>query len=798
MNQTQYSEKVVPIQFFHEEDFSKDIPTNKIEAPEFNASDFLDELTSFNETGIEVYLGTDQIPGFTDTLTYLVINITDGYIYDDKDSIGAGDIYLKVWANGNFTRYPENGDIQVNSNNPITFNFVAFEGWTFNDSVKVEVWDADVTFDQSLGNVTYSTGSPASTTLEMKTGSGDANVTIQFIATGTKNTITAEELISGYRPFLYIDDETSGTEEPDNIYGRVAIGYDDKFAKDLWALQYFFFWEKESYGTPSIQLHKYDYEEFIIFLDPASVSLPVRYVYDQANNPLLPDHEFVIYEDSPTQTGQLTADIEFPEEFQPFLGTNITIPYTVYNRGDIYANGAYTDALLGTGGLKLTVDTFYHSFDTGEGSNEIGYNYTVEDFSDPVIKDWYSHMNESLHDTIHNIPIISYTTPKVSPFTFYVSNPFTKPYIINAWDNVMADLKAFEEAQNQKVIYEGGLKVKTTTGIDSVLTVKYPQTVDAGQSYTVNYSIDMDTDTLVLQIEYDFKLNITTNFWFLGGSLVLDHNGSYSFDIPTQVMQTGLKAVGVGLTKVAENIADNVNDVIDALYLEIDHVIISPTFFGTIVNASLSLHLWDMMVDLIPPIVGIVAPQYETFVDILFIIMDLIINHFDLRLEFLIDAGIVGALEVDNTIGGVDKTEIAFTESGVEVPVELTIDTDPAKTPLELVLKDIANALLFSVDWHLNGGLEYPFSKYISDWEFELGTFPSFSKDLPSDWIGANVTEVKAVMDVEGVVVPTTSTSSTTPTTTTSGPTTPVNGAGFELLIVGIAIIGIVIYRKKR
>lgn len=201
-------------------------------------------MDEFNQTGVDVYLGADLIPGSTaaipgsGSLSYLVVNITESYIYDDNepaiDLFPGGEIYFKIWANGNYTRFPQEDTIEgVDNGETVPIDVIGFTGWTWNNTVEVEVWESDTGGDDYLGKVSYSTGNPTDETIELQTDIGDANVTIQFIVTGSKNTLTAQDLLWGYQPYLYVDDETSGTEEPDGIYGRVCVGNDEVMGKTL-------------------------------------------------------------------------------------------------------------------------------------------------------------------------------------------------------------------------------------------------------------------------------------------------------------------------------------------------------------------------------------------------------------------------------------------------------------------------------------------------------------------------------------------------------------------------------------
>ncbi|MFX1511408.1 MAG: hypothetical protein ACFFCQ_02370, partial [Promethearchaeota archaeon] len=513
----------IPIEFSHSEDFSITMDEQQVEAEDFNGSEFLDGLTTFNQTGISVYTGSDLIPGFADSipgssaLSYLIINITESYIYNDHDGsfLGPGEIYFEIRVNGNYSRCPESGVFNATDGDTLDLGVIGFQGWAWNTTVQIDVLESDGLVTDSLGSITYTTLTPQDTIIEFQTDLGDANVTVQFNVTDTKTTITAEELLWGYQPYLYIDDETSGTEEPDGIYGRVCVGHDAEMDKILWALQYFFFWEKETYGSGplEVQLHKYDYEEFLIFLDPTDITKPVRIVFDQALNMLYPEHEYVIYESSPTATGIFNLTVDFPENFHPFLGTNLTVEYTVY---DLYSlNPDLIPSQIGAQTLKLTIDTFYHAFDSGEGSNEISYHYFVQKLTDSLLKDWYGHLNESLSGTIITIPlIIDYTTPEISPFTFFASNPFQRPYLINAWSNVMDDLDAFADAQSADISLAANLNITIIMSMEGLVTIEHPETVLHGESYVLNYSIEMYDDKLTLTTNYDLGLNISTNFWF--------------------------------------------------------------------------------------------------------------------------------------------------------------------------------------------------------------------------------------------------------------------------------------------
>jgi hypothetical protein len=83
--------ETIPLQFAHSEDLSVDIAETKVEAQDFKGSEFLDSLDSFNESGIDVYLGSSIIPDVSMPLDYLNVTIPEVYIFDARESALQGD-----------------------------------------------------------------------------------------------------------------------------------------------------------------------------------------------------------------------------------------------------------------------------------------------------------------------------------------------------------------------------------------------------------------------------------------------------------------------------------------------------------------------------------------------------------------------------------------------------------------------------------------------------------------------------------------------------------------------------------
>ncbi len=786
---TAVTTEIIPLQFAHSEDISIDLVETTVEAQDFNGSEFLDNLGPFSEEGVDIYLGSTPLSGISLPQQYVQVNITEIYIFNAMENAlqGNGEIYFKFWSNSGYMRYPVSGELSVGDDTTIPLDEIIFEGWLHNLSVRVEVWESDVDTNDYLGHVVYNqTNAITNETIVINSSEGHADVNITVSAMGTKTEVTATELIDGYKPYLFIDDETSGTEEPNGVYGRVCRGFDQETSLDLWALQYFFYWDIETFGTSitQVQLHQYDYEEVLLFLDDDL--RPIRIVYDQAQNPVYPEHEFVIYERNPSQTGSFSENVSFSEGLEPFLGTNLTIDYTVHAMSTF---NNLVPSVIGGETAQLTIDTFYHAFDKGVGSNETGFDYTVQNLTDSTFKDWYSHLNESLHGSIHNIPVISYTTPEISPFTFDPTNPFKKPYIINAWSNVMDDLEAFSNAQTQDFSLSAAMNLTVTLAVEAALTIEYPEIVQAGEEYTINYSLEMFDDTLILTTDYAMDLNVSTDFWFLSGEFTLIHEGSFTIDIPLGTINGILDSVGVSPQSFVDRIVDNVNEALTSYYLEVEYFTLSPQLLGPVVNTSVRLHFWDIAKDFIPAIVSSLAPPIYPAVNTAFRVLDLLISHIDLQAHFLLETMVTSTVTLSDTgLGHLSQNNVEFNESSAQVPVTLTIDATPPSSELQVTLSNLANGVNLYTDWYFDAGLETPFNYYIDDFTVYIGRYPSYEMYLPSGLIEANVSSIPIDLTIEGIPTSTTSTTTSPPGTTT---TTTQAGPG-GLLLESILFLGII------
>ncbi|MFX0091431.1 MAG: hypothetical protein ACFFBD_06675, partial [Candidatus Hodarchaeota archaeon] len=442
------SEHIEPVNFTFFRNFHHQNKDNTIEFPEMNISSVLSQIDSFNASDVNVYAGNEIIP-LNLTMYYVRVTLTQVEIYNDRDTIGPGEILFEISINGNYSIDDNDSSFYSANNGDIVYpNFIGFQGWLAQLEVNIHVWEADaLIFDNDLGSFNYSTTAPTNETISGNTDIGDAHVSVQIEVLDTQTDLTAQHLLNGFKPSMSVCDETFGTELPNDVFGRVCIGEDDQLNTTAICLEYFYYWDKVTDPTGLIQIREDDYQGLLLFLD---MNLDLyRVVFDAPNDIIdaLPTHGYTIWEIGGSGTSWVTSNIS--EELQPFLGSNITVEFT---SKDLETEAALITGLMGFQTIQFTVDTYFHGFQmggTGILGTNYGFIYDVNELNDTIIHKWYEMLNDSLNAGIHTVQVgsYSYTLPQVTPFTFDIIHPFKYPYLVNAWGNVMDDLNAFTRAQ---------------------------------------------------------------------------------------------------------------------------------------------------------------------------------------------------------------------------------------------------------------------------------------------------------------------------------------------------------------
>ncbi len=318
----------------------------------------LDNIPSFEGPGITAYTGSDVVPQISANRYLVQVTFINATIYDDHDIIGAGDIYFNVTINGNFTQTAE---YETHNDETIFLDMTYFTAWCFTLDISVEAWDADTppTPDDELGVYQYQTTSPTSQNISGLTDLGDALIWMEIEVLDTASGVTAEFLADGCKPYLYFCDETTSTEEADEVYSRVLVGYDSTKGKNVVIVQYIYYWIHEYFPFPvDIKFHEYDFEEFLIFIDPSDPMNPYRYVFDDGSY-VSNTHSsrIAIWENTATSSIEETEAYIY-EDLIPLLGENYTTDYKIFNLAE--ATDELRTGLSGMTTMNIIVQTSFH------------------------------------------------------------------------------------------------------------------------------------------------------------------------------------------------------------------------------------------------------------------------------------------------------------------------------------------------------------------------------------------------------------------------------------------------------
>lgn len=233
-----------------------------------NVWNVLDNVTHFAEPNHTVYLGDDLIPeGLMEGInwTYMQINLTALYVWDDHNLLGPGDIYVRwvpnYWIglpeydlNNNWQNYQWIDDLTIDhdlyfetltysieSNDNTWYNFSApitlYEGWTVLSNMLIEVFDYDIaSADDSLGGIYWIFKDPSSLEGYWEVSTMDVTLAFKISLLGTNSTFTACDLTELFQPFIYDNDDTDHTADPNGLF---ALRKENMSLKEI----YNEFWE---------------------------------------------------------------------------------------------------------------------------------------------------------------------------------------------------------------------------------------------------------------------------------------------------------------------------------------------------------------------------------------------------------------------------------------------------------------------------------------------------------------------------------------------------------------------------
>ncbi|MBD3192313.1 MAG: hypothetical protein GF308_16860 [Candidatus Heimdallarchaeota archaeon] len=681
----------------------------------------LDRINSFEAAGVSAYTGDQIVPGIDATKHLIRVSLLNATIYNDHD-IGEGEIYFNITINGNFTeteRYTaEDGDT-------IDINLNIFYAWCLKLDIIIEVWEDDTspTPDDELGTFTYNTTTPSGEIISGLTDIEDAKVWLEIEVIDSDSDITAEFLADGCKPYFYISDESPATEEPDEVYSRVLIGKDNETMgnKDIICIQYLFYWIKENFPVPiNTQFHEDDYEEFLIFIDPADLYHPYRYVFDDGSYVSnTRSSRLAIWENHPTtDINETTAFVT--QELTPLLGGNVTTDYKIFNLDE--ASNELRTGLSGIGTMNLIIQTSFHNFQEGPPGlfdlsvNEIGYNYSLSQLNDLKIREFFRRHYHAFEEGLWFISTLGKDTPKVHPFTFDIMNPFDFPYLINGYPNVVENIKLFQEANDNFIDYQYNVEFTTALIINARYTIIAPDSVIPGDDFDVEIEVEILEDGVEIGMYYDFLLNGTIKALFLDKNFLFDYDGKVEANIPMDTLSNMLTLLSYR-PLIKDGLALNVDN-----YLSLDQFSLSSNLLGDIMQAEASLHLWEIIKHqlpiLYPPVFG---PLH---------VLDYFMDAIDFKLDTSLQGFLNGTISSsDQNIATLTKNSFNFDGSTSQTLSQVSVaETATSGTSFDIILDDLLFTMSFFTDWFL----QIDFMEIIAllapeygHMTFDIGTFPN-------------------------------------------------------------------------
>ncbi|MHA1308207.1 MAG: hypothetical protein ACTSQN_13030 [Candidatus Heimdallarchaeota archaeon] len=704
----------------------------------------LDNLVDFEGDGITSYVGADVIPDISANRYNVRVTLVNSTIWNDHD-IGPGEIYFNVTINGNFTRTI---NYSANDDETLYLDLSVFNAWCLTLDITVEVWEDDTfpTPDDELGVVHWVTTNPSSGFFGDNTTFGDAEVWLEVEVLDTEADVTAQFLADGCKPYFYISDETTHTDEADNVTARVLVGPDaDKGISNAICIQYLFYWVEEYFPFPvDVKFHEDDYEEFLIFIDPSDIMSPYRFVFDDGSY-VSNTHSsrIAIWQDQAT-TSILETEAYVSDGLTPLLGSNFTTDYKIFNITDV--DDEIRTGISGIDTMNILVQTSFHNFQEGQPGildlsvNELGFNYTVGNLTDEVIKDYFRNHYKAFEEGLWFISYIGLDTPKVHPFTFDIMNPFVFPYVINAYPNVVDDIDAFQEANKNFINYEFDIEISFGFLIYARYSITTPEEVRPGQEFDATIEVEILEDQTEIALLYDLFVNTTFKALFLDKNYLFDYEGKIAVDIPIATMRNILEFLGYAPYEQEDLNID------EAGYFTLDNFYLSPTILGTIMAANASVHFWDIILGEMPGLVPLTEKPLN--------LLDYFVESIDLTLGAGLEGFTNGTINAEESNGvDVDTTSFEFDGTTMSEIVHVTVDDNVNNGDyVGIVLDDLAYNFKFFADWNFNiqfGTIISLIAPQYGEMNFNLGTFPNIdftSSDTPilsaetvEQWIEVNV-----------------------------------------------------------
>jgi len=791
-------------------DLVKSINNETSIKPEINSlGEYIDNnLTDFTSDGSIEYYENDIVEEMNENyydINVKLLNVAIGD--DDKDGFGqgAGDIFIEGYVNGNYTRYPEiDNELQLNANENINVSVQLMNSLAFNYHISIEVRESDLDTDDSFGFINFAPNNIDNTSLVLETDTGEATLTFEITTIYKTNNVTAKQILDGNRPYMYVDDETSNTELPDDLVGRIVIGDDN--GVNAMVLQYFFYWNGEyspDGGNFSYYLHQNDFEAFYVYYDLDDFDEPYRIVFNNyiyKNISDFPGKKLLILEKGGIE-GVQDYNNNITDELQFILGQDTIQTVNIMPMSEIY-NWEYDTLLnkrkdvsmtsaMGAKTVELNVDTSYHTFDLGPGGEKYGFNYTeVSSLNYTRIKSWYSIIEDTINNGSKYWSFFGIDVPNVAPFTFDVKQVFNAPYVIKGFDTLKkTSLDQLKRAKNSMLNITQLLEIKVSYNFPSKIDMSYDNQFTAGTTQIVKFEYILKNEVEII-VEYKYQIQANLSFWMMQGDFKQIFEGKFEFDINTGIIKSIAEKVNLDKFMVEDKEISE--------YLSLSGLTFYPNIFGTIIDGSFVIDLWDLTKTLITKYT-LNDPLTKTILEII----GFFIDHLELSLDFEV-AGVMSVpISVSDENVQLNQTNLIFKENDMVEYVEIVIPNE-IMNDFTLIIEKVSYGLNFNIEWIFGFGLISPLNKFLLDLEWSLGVYPDLISsliDTPGgdfDFIVEKDTSTTS-QDTSTTSQDTSTTSQDTSTTsqdTSASLETIGEVANFNYILGLVAIISIALRRK--
>jgi hypothetical protein len=795
---------------------------------ERSAQHVVDGVGDFLPEGVERVTDVDVY------VTELSITISQIHVIEDRD-FGSGEVYLNLrlndYDNEDYTFDNGGNCYVVNDGDYLDVDLTVSTVLHSMDGgfcIEGHGWESDVDYDDYMGGdiLWYNLQGHDSYSAsgwwvldDFPPDGGNYDVQIEFYVDiqftnidmrsypdefTTPADVDGSWLISAvYFPKVHYDTFDSAHDVLiKEIYQQVYYGYDPSIEQNAYLIYYLFYWDYETDNFGANFGHYYDYEPLLMFVKEIGTQ-PYRIVYRDVGANTLPPRLVIQASYASGFSGVEHTDVSV--ELTPLLGDSCNVTYQITDA--YFTTPAYhynTDHGLSPYMTvpHLTITNTYHQMEVGipVGSGDAVLS-PLQDYllplSNEVISLGYVRLDEAFDSPVNVYEGVSlwnggdYRVPEKMSLTLdMLQNPFSFPYIIDCWEDVVHYTEAKQDYRENGVYYDISLGLSFI--VPATVTLTVPTTVTAGESYEMAVDLAIDANELIIKFDYDISLGFVLHWWFIGLEEDATYDGSMEFAVDLDAIADTLSALGFASDQVSGDYHQD--------WFTVSSFSTSTNLLSNMLDCTVRIHLLQILLDLLGTSgVGGVIKLLKVF-----------LSDVDLVAHPTISGHMTANIETENSAISLDTTSITIAEDTTHHSIGMSVLG--GETQSGVSLNNIQYHLAFAADWSVDLDFTDTMNNFVEDSSCPLGTFPDITESSDDHDISAETSTgyaQKVAMTVQNPPPSTTTssgstgTSSTTSGTTSAAPTdSPLRdlvlplGMGMALGIAALVVI-VVIWKRK-